>query len=233
MKQFLRKKTRTLSIKYVKVFITIAVLVSSTLAISQTAMKVHNYYFYYKKEIAKPTITISTMTPVNKKKNIYFSTYTIVRYSWAQCVLGFDAAVTDWMILGFKSGIQTESNGIMGRYSPILYIRKNKLNIFGVYEWGGYKDRSQGMICYRIKDFNPGIMEAHNGKLVAIGPMLEYFIPKTSFAIYGSALNSLSDGKFCSQFGVYIRFMPDAEEKKIMETETSMFYNMPDFRPVP
>ncbi len=203
---------------------------SYVVCFSQTAIKVHNYYFYYDNDVTKPTITIPTMTKISK--SLYFSTYTIVRPSWGQCVLGFDIAATDWMILGFKAGIQTETNGSMGRYSPVMFIQKNNWNIFGVYEWGGYRDRSQGMLCYRIKAFNPGIMEAHSGDLVAIGPMLEYSIPKTIFTIYGSALTVLKDGKFASQFGLYIKFLPkDAD--KYEKIETSMFYDMPDYKPVP
>ena len=176
------------------------------ISFSQTAMTVHNYYFYYNSEITDPTITMSTMTPVNEK--LSFSTYTLVRYSWAEFVVGFDYAITSWAIVGFKTGIQTETNGIMGRYSPIAYIVKDNWNFFGVYEWGGYSDRSQVIFGYRIKSFNPGIMEAHSGKLVAIGPMLEYLIPKTKFTVYGSALTVLSDGKFASQFGIYMRLKP-------------------------
>jgi len=193
-------------------------------------MKIHNYYIYYDDKVTLPTITIPTMTAI--KENLYFSTYTIVRASWAQCVLGFDVAVTDWMILGFKAGIQTETNGSIGRYSPIMFIQKKKWNFFGVYEWGGFNDRSQVMLGYRIKAFNPGIMEAHNGKLVAIGPMLEYFIPKTIFTIYGSALTVLSDGKFASQFGIYFRFLPSPSIYKFGKEKTAMFYNMPDYRPM-
>jgi len=203
---------------------------TSFICFSQTAMKTHNYYFYYDKKVTKPTITISTMTKIHKK--LYFSTYTIVRPSWGQAVMGFDVAATDWMILGFKAGIQTETNGTMGRYSPIIYIQKNNWNIFGVYEWGGYRDRSQGLLCYRLGNFNPGIMEAHNGDLVAIGPMLEYTIPKTVFTFYGSAMTVLKDGKFASQFGLYIKFLPK-EADKYEKMETSMFYDMPDYRPIP
>lgn len=210
-------------------FLIIILFCISVKSFSQTAMKVHNYYFYYDNKVTKPTMTISTMTKIHEK--FYFSTYTIVRHSWGQCVLGFDVAATDWMILGFKTGIQTETNGSMGRYSPIVYIQKNKWNIFGVYEWGGYRDRSQGMLCYRLKNLNPGIMEAHNGDLVAIGPMLEYSIPKTVFTFYGSAMTVLKDGKFASQFGLYIKFLPK-ESDKFEKMETSMFYNMPDFRPI-
>ncbi len=213
-----------------KFMLCIILFLFTAVTFSQTAIKVHNYYFYYNKEVTKPTITISTMTLFSK--NFYFSTYTIVRPSWAQCVLGFDASVNNWMILGFKAGIQTETNGSMGRYSPIVYIQKKNLNAFGVYEWGGFSDRSQGTLCYKVKDFNTGIMEAHSGKIVAIGPMLEYFIPKTIFTVYGSAMTVLRDGKFASQFGIYIRFFPTPSIYKFCELKNNMFYNMPEFRPI-
>jgi len=195
---------------------------------SQIAMTVHNYYFYYDDKVTKPTITMSTMTAINEK--LAFSTYALVRPSWGEFVLGFDYTITNWAILGFKVGIQNESNGALGRYSPIMYIVKNRLNVFGVYEWGGYSDRSQGIIGYRVGRFNPGIMEAHSGKIVAIGPMLEYMIPKTKFTIYGSAMKVLRDGKFASQFGIYMRLKTKPATKVRTNNETSMLNSIPDHR---
>ncbi len=203
---------------------------SSSTATAQTAMKVHNYYFYYNDYAMKPTLTISTFSKI--KERLFFSTYTIVRPSWGQSMLGLDVAVTDWMIAGFKIGIQTESNGTMERYSPIVFINKNRWNIFGVYEWGGINDRSQGMLCYRVKHYNFGIMEAHSGKLVAIGPMFEFTIPKTIFTVYGSALTVLEDGKFASQFGIYMRFLPKPSIFTFPNKKTAMAYDMPVFHPI-
>ncbi len=212
------------------ILLMIALFCTSVITFSQTAMKVHNYYVYYDKMFANPTLTLSTMTPIND--NFYFSTYALVRYSWAEYVVGFDAAVNDWMILGLKAGVQTETNGTMGRYQVVMYVKKNKLNGFGGYEWGGDRTRSQVMLGYRIKAFNPGIMEAHNGDLVAIGPMLEYFFPNTPFAIYGSAMTSLKDGKFASQFGIYMKFLPKKPDK-YEKMGTSLIYNMADYRLIP
>ncbi|MCD4679756.1 MAG: hypothetical protein K8S00_05145, partial [Bacteroidales bacterium] len=173
--------------------------------------KVHNYYVYAREQFANPTITMSSMSPISK--NFYFSTYSLVRYGWAEFVVGFDVPVTNWMIVGLKAGVQTETNGTMGRYQAVMYIKKNKLNGFGGFEWGGDRTRSQAILGYRIKAFNPGIMEAHNGDLVAIGPMLEYYIPKTIITIYGSAMAALEDGRFASQFGIYLRFLPKPVDK--------------------
>lgn len=198
----------------------------------QTYLSVHNYYFYYNNQIYEPTITLFTSTPLGEKTA--FSSYALTRPSWSQILLGINYQPAKWITAGLKIGLQSAQNGNMWRYSPMLILNKKNFSFFGVYEWGGIKDRSQIMANYRVKSFKPGIMMVQSLKFVAIGPMLEYQLPKWPFAVYASAMLSLSDNKFASQFGIYYRLKPKLPQqiKPIIKKNQIHQIDTPEFKAV-
>jgi len=188
------------------IFIVVIFLISANYtSMAQTKLSLHNYYFYHEDLGTDPsfiTATLATQSALNK--TFSFASYSLIREHWGESVFGVDVNIAPWLIAGFKVGLQT-GNGSPERYSPVVYLFHKKLFFFGVYEWGGDKDRSQCIFTYKLGAFRIGATEVHNGSFIAAGPLIEFYIPNTIFMIYSSAMDDLNLGKFCAQFGWKMR----------------------------
>jgi len=177
---------------------------------AQTYLKVQHHYFYYDGEIA-PRVTISSWHKVTPK--FYLSTYYYVNPTWSQGLIGFDYSPDPNFMIGFKAGIQSESNtnskkDIL-RLSPFIYYRHHDIIFAAIYETGGIQDRSIALFDYNFENYGTaGLMFLKKGNFLAIGPRTDMKIPKLPIYIYVSALVN-NDGKFASMSGIYTRLTSD------------------------
>ncbi len=184
---------------------------------AQTYLKIQHHYFYYDGS-AGPRVTISSWHKVRPK--IFISTYYYVNPTWSQGMIGFDYSPNPDFMIGFKAGIQSETNvedkiDVL-RLSPFIYYKYKKITFAAIYEIGGIKDRSIALLDYNFNKSTTGLMFLKKQKFLALGPRTDIKIPGTPLYIYVSALFT-DKGKFASMSGVYARFSSSKSAATINE----------------
>ena len=189
--------------RFIKVLIIVLIMVASLYPKAQTGYQIGTYGLYY---LDKVSPTVSLFYTQNLNPRLTLINYFYVDQNWAQGIFGVDYKVTEWLRLGCMAGLQTNEISVF-RIAPVFWLTKNKLSLFGIFEFGGERDRSKLLLYYKFhKNLRAGIYGIKLMDIYAIGPRAELRFGKTPFYIWGTPLYEVTNGEFAAMLGLYYRF---------------------------
>ena len=193
----------------IKSSLIVFLIVLSSFAKAQTGYQLGTYGLYYLDKVS-PTVSLFYTQKLNPKLTLI--NYFYVDQNWAQGIFGAKYQLTNWLGLGCMAGLQTNKISAF-RIAPVFWLKKNKLSLFGIFEFGGERDRSKLLLYYRFhKNVKAGIYGIKLMDIYAIGPRAEVRFGKSPFYIWGTPLYEVTNGEFAAMLGLYYRFKTKIED---------------------